>query len=94
MLSNGTMTRIITIFTVLFTLLISPLIIKWAAFVIGAAVIILCPSVRTSVSGDCRSCSSEFCPITVMATTMVLFIFPSLAMLVIYVGRQRKSLSP
>jgi hypothetical protein len=94
MLSNRTMARIITILTVLFTLLIAPLIIKGAAFAIGAAVIILCPGVRTGVGGDCQSCSSEFCPITVMVTTTVLLLFPPLAMLVSYVGRRRKSLSP
>ena len=86
------MARIIAGLSVLFTLLLSPVIIKGAAFSIGAAVIILCSSVRTRISGDCQSCSSEFCPITVMVVAVTLFIFLPLTILIVYLGRRRKGL--
>jgi hypothetical protein len=91
-LSNSNMARIIAVLTVLFTLLLSPVIIKGAAFSIGAAVIILCSSVRTRFSGDCQSCSSEFYPITVVVVTFTLFIVLPLTILLVYVGRRRKGL--
>jgi hypothetical protein len=95
MLSNKAMSRIVIVFAVLFALLLSPVVIKAVAFfIVGGAVIFLCPGVRTGVTGDCQNCSSELCPVTVMIVTTALIIIPPITALIVYLSRRRKGMPP